>query len=243
MPVEQLVRSICDYKQAYTQYGGLRPFGVSFLFAGYDRYLSFFSSSLLSSLRLYPTRRDASTFPSPLHSLPPPSHGPSPSRHQGFQLYESDPAGTFGGWSATAIGANFQAGKSLLKNEYPEGGRPSVQEGLTLAAKVLLKTMDTTIPSAEKVGGRMGGREGVTPCHRDSDGAFAFITSFPLPFFLPFFFPPLLLFEKSGRVLHPDGRGEGGTRRTHHPGCRQDHFFARGSERKHIAGGGYVGRA
>jgi 20S proteasome subunit alpha 3 len=37
MPVEQLVRAICDYKQAYTQYGGLRPFGVSFLFAGYDR--------------------------------------------------------------------------------------------------------------------------------------------------------------------------------------------------------------
>ena len=34
MPVEQLVRHICDYKQAYTQYGGLRPFGVAFLFAG-----------------------------------------------------------------------------------------------------------------------------------------------------------------------------------------------------------------
>ncbi|EWM29007.1 20s proteasome subunit pac1 [Nannochloropsis gaditana] len=41
MPVEQLVRSICDYKQAYTQYGGLRPFGVSFLFAGYDRHQGF----------------------------------------------------------------------------------------------------------------------------------------------------------------------------------------------------------
>ncbi|KAM3570633.1 hypothetical protein VYU27_007303 [Nannochloropsis oceanica] len=108
MPVEQLVRSICDYKQAYTQYGGLRPFGVSFLFAGYDR-------------------------------------------HHGFQLYESDPAGTFGGWTATAIGANFQAGKNLLKNEFPEGDKPTLAEGLKLAAKVLLKTMDTTTPSAEKV--------------------------------------------------------------------------------------------
>ncbi|CAL1162089.1 unnamed protein product, partial [Cladocopium goreaui] len=36
MPVEQLVTSICDYKQGYTQFGGLRPFGVSFLVAGYD---------------------------------------------------------------------------------------------------------------------------------------------------------------------------------------------------------------
>merc|ERR1712099_48619 len=36
MPVEELVTSICDLKQGYTQYGGLRPFGVSFLVAGYD---------------------------------------------------------------------------------------------------------------------------------------------------------------------------------------------------------------
>lgn len=36
MPVEQLVTSICDVKQLYTQYGGQRPFGVSFLIAGYD---------------------------------------------------------------------------------------------------------------------------------------------------------------------------------------------------------------
>ena len=27
---------VCDLKQGYTQYGGLRPFGVSFLYAGYD---------------------------------------------------------------------------------------------------------------------------------------------------------------------------------------------------------------
>ncbi|URE09011.1 hypothetical protein MUK42_04420, partial [Musa troglodytarum] len=31
MPVEQLVQSLCDTKQGYTQFGGLRPFGVSFL--------------------------------------------------------------------------------------------------------------------------------------------------------------------------------------------------------------------
>ena len=41
MPVEQLVQSICDLKQGYTQYGGLRPFGVSFLFAGWDRHHQF----------------------------------------------------------------------------------------------------------------------------------------------------------------------------------------------------------
>mmetsp|Transcript_15853 Transcript_15853/g.22965 ORF Transcript_15853/g.22965 Transcript_15853/m.22965 type:complete len:224 (+) Transcript_15853:72-743(+) len=36
MPVEQLVKRLCNAKQAYTQRGGLRPFGVSFLYAGWD---------------------------------------------------------------------------------------------------------------------------------------------------------------------------------------------------------------
>jgi 20S proteasome subunit alpha 3 len=36
-PVEQLVQRLCDEKQAYTQYGGLRPFGVSLLYAGWDK--------------------------------------------------------------------------------------------------------------------------------------------------------------------------------------------------------------
>jgi 20S proteasome subunit alpha 3 len=41
VPVEQLVQTLCDQKQGYTQYGGLRPFGVSFLFGGWDKSLGF----------------------------------------------------------------------------------------------------------------------------------------------------------------------------------------------------------
>lgn len=41
MPVEQVVKKICNYKQAYTQYGGLRPFGTAFLFAGWDSNFGF----------------------------------------------------------------------------------------------------------------------------------------------------------------------------------------------------------
>ncbi|OIR57871.1 MAG: 20S proteasome subunit alpha 3, PSMA4 [Amphiamblys sp. WSBS2006] len=33
---ETLVREVCDVKQFYTQHGGLRPYGVSFLWAGWD---------------------------------------------------------------------------------------------------------------------------------------------------------------------------------------------------------------
>lgn len=105
VPVELLVEYVCNYKQSYTQYGGLRPFGVAFLFAGYDT-------------------------------------------HHGFQLYQSDPSGNYSGWKATVIGANNQAGKSLLKTEYED---PSVEDALKLAVKVLNKTMDGTAASTEKM--------------------------------------------------------------------------------------------
>ena len=34
--VENLVKKICDFKQNYTQYGGVRPFGTALLMAGVD---------------------------------------------------------------------------------------------------------------------------------------------------------------------------------------------------------------
>jgi len=133
IPVEQLVEYVCNYKQFYTQRGGLRPFGVAFLFAGYDE-------------------------------------------HYGFQLYQSDPSGNYSGWKATVIGANNQAGKSVLKSDYKKkqgetttaaagsGGAatmavdeeeaeiPSLEEALKLAVKVLNKTMDGTgSAAAEKM--------------------------------------------------------------------------------------------
>ncbi|KAJ3522571.1 hypothetical protein NMY22_g11837 [Coprinellus aureogranulatus] len=41
IPVELLAQRLCDLKQGYTQYGGLRPFGVSLLYAGYDAHYGF----------------------------------------------------------------------------------------------------------------------------------------------------------------------------------------------------------
>jgi len=37
IPVEVLVKRICDFKQNYTQYGGVRPFGTALLVAGVDQ--------------------------------------------------------------------------------------------------------------------------------------------------------------------------------------------------------------
>nr|XP_021402462.1 proteasome subunit alpha type-4 isoform X1 [Lonchura striata domestica] len=107
IPCEQLVTALCDIKQAYTQFGGKRPFGVSLLYIGWDK-------------------------------------------HYGFQLYQSDPSGNYGGWKATCIGNNSAAAVSMLKQDYKEG-EMTLKTALALAIKVLNKTMDVSKLSAEKV--------------------------------------------------------------------------------------------
>ena len=84
---------------------GLRPYGVSFLFAGWDK-------------------------------------------QYGFQLYQTDPSGNYGGWKAQCIGTNSSAAQSILKEDYkPE---LTVDETLLLVTKILDKTMDSNTMTAEK---------------------------------------------------------------------------------------------
>ena len=106
IPIHTLIEKVCNLKQGYTQFGGRRPFGVGFLFAGYDE-------------------------------------------EKGFQLYRSDPSGNYGGWFATAIGANNRAATAILKTDYQE--ECSVDEALQLAVKVLVKTMDVSKPDQDNM--------------------------------------------------------------------------------------------
>jgi len=106
IPVDQLVRSLCDQKQGYTQYGGLRPFGVSLLYAGWDA-------------------------------------------QNKYQLYQSDPSGNYGGWKATAIGANQQAAQNILKQDYKDDIK--LEDAVKLVIKVLAKTLDSTQLTPDKL--------------------------------------------------------------------------------------------
>jgi hypothetical protein len=63
----------------------------------------------------------------PMHlrsrSLPlvhPASPPPPRDEHYGFQLYQSDPSGNYGGWKAVAIGGGHQAAQNLLKTDYKD---------------------------------------------------------------------------------------------------------------------------
>lgn len=103
--MEELVKYLCNYKHMYTQFGSSRPFGVSFMYGGYDAV-------------------------------------------RGFQLYCSDPSGNFGSWKAHATGKGSVNAISTLKTDYKQDC--SLKEALILATKVLAKSMDTTVPNADK---------------------------------------------------------------------------------------------
>lgn len=107
IPCENLVSNLCNVKQAYTQFGGKRPFGVSILYMGWDKEF-------------------------------------------GYQLYQSDPSGNYGGWKATCIGNNNTAAISILKQEY-KMGETKLADALKLAVKILSKTLDTTKLTHEKI--------------------------------------------------------------------------------------------
>ncbi|GBF97445.1 proteasome subunit alpha type-4 [Raphidocelis subcapitata] len=63
--------------------------------------------------------------------------------HYGWQLYQSDPSGNYGGWKAVAIGNGHAAAQNLLKTEYKEG--LGVDEAVSLMVKVLAKSMDSSL--------------------------------------------------------------------------------------------------
>ena len=52
----------------------------------------------------------------------------------GFQLYQSDPSGNYGGWKATAIGANSQGAQNILKQDFKDD--ISLEEAVKLIIKV-----------------------------------------------------------------------------------------------------------
>ena len=154
MPVEQLVRAVCDTKQGYTQFGGQRPFGVSILYAGWCvvLFLLFFGFLVLLSVRQIvvcsPQHNNTTLTKHKIRNKTTNTRD----EHYGYQLYQSDPSGNYGGWKAVAIGGGHAAAQNLLKTEYPADGAAglALADAVPLIVKVLAKSMDSSL-SADKV--------------------------------------------------------------------------------------------
>ena len=85
-----LVRELAAVMQEFTQRGGVRPFGVSVLLAGFD--------------------------------------------HNGPQLYQIDPSGSYFAWKASAIGKHMVNAKTFLEKSERFLARPLVAPSLWPAA-------------------------------------------------------------------------------------------------------------
>lgn len=107
IPCEQLVSSLCDLKQAYTQFGGnlsflrsveklIRIFDVEFVAYFKHEHYHIYLMCLRIALSFSTGKRPFGV--SLLYM--------GWDKHYGFQLYQSDPSGNYGGWKATCIGNN-----------------------------------------------------------------------------------------------------------------------------------------
>ena len=74
--VEYIAEYVSGIQQRYTQSGGVRPFGISLLLAGYD--------------------------------------------HNGPQLYQIDPSGSYLAWKASAVGKHMVNAKTFLEKRYSD---------------------------------------------------------------------------------------------------------------------------
>ncbi|ODV64509.1 proteasome core particle subunit alpha 2 [Ascoidea rubescens DSM 1968] len=90
-PVKILTSDIAKTMQEATQSGGVRPFGVSLLVAGYD---------------------DSS------NTINPDNDSSASNTKSGYNLYQVDPSGSFFAWKATAIGKNANSAKTFLEKRY-----------------------------------------------------------------------------------------------------------------------------
>lgn len=146
MPVEQLVEKMCDMKQGYTQHGGLRPFGVSFLWAGWDDSHRLTADEGRSGWQLYCSDPSGNYGGWRAHCI----GGNSASAQSILKTDYSDTLTVFGdGKPVVQKEKSPTAGASDATTSTDD--KKVVGSGMELALKVLSKTMESTTIAADKV--------------------------------------------------------------------------------------------
>lgn len=123
-PTRILVQDVARVMQEATQSGGVRPYGVSMLIAGWDE-------GILSEADLPQTsgsdgKKGASRTGGILKG------GPS--------LYQVDPSGSYFPWKATAIGKSATSAKTFLEKRYTE--TLELEDAVHIALLTLKETIE-----------------------------------------------------------------------------------------------------
>ena len=106
-PTRILVQDVARVMQEATQSGGVRPYGVSLLIAGWDEGIE-------------PESEEAATADTHPDEKKP-SGKTGGVLKGGPMLYQVDPSGSYFPWKATAIGKSATSAKTFLEKRYTEG--------------------------------------------------------------------------------------------------------------------------
>ncbi|KAJ2895603.1 putative proteasome subunit alpha type-2 [Zalerion maritima] len=118
-PTRILVQDVARVMQDATQSGGVRPYGVSLLIAGWDE--GVLSDEELEKLQAGETSSDDDEDEDEDGNKKKASGKTGGILRGGPMLYQVDPSGSYFPWKATAIGKSATSAKTFLEKRYTEG--------------------------------------------------------------------------------------------------------------------------
>lgn len=125
-PTRILVQDVARVMQEATQSGGVRPYGVSLLIAGWDDGIEPETEEAKVGETDAESRKASSKTGGILKG------GPS--------LYQVDPSGSYFPWKATAIGKSATSAKTFLEKRYTEG--LELEDAVHIALLTLKETIE-----------------------------------------------------------------------------------------------------
>jgi 20S proteasome subunit alpha 2 len=130
-PTRILVQDVARVMQEATQSGGVRPYGVSLLIAGWD-------DGILPEQE--EAAAEASLLPSDNSEEKMKSGKTGGILKGGPSLYQVDPSGSYFPWKATAIGKSATSAKTFLEKRYTEG--LELEDAVHIALLTLKETIE-----------------------------------------------------------------------------------------------------
>jgi 20S proteasome subunit alpha 2 len=124
-PTRILVQDVARVVQEATQSGGVRPYGVSLLMAGWDEGVEPESEEAEKEDEDEPKKAAGKT---------------GGTLKGGPSLYQVDPSGSYYPWKATAIGKHATSAKTFLEKRYTEG--LELEDAIHIALLTLKETIE-----------------------------------------------------------------------------------------------------
>ena len=126
-PTRILVQDVARVMQEATQSGGVRPYGVSLLIAGWDDGIE-------------PETAEAKEGETEAEKKIKPSSKTGGILKGGPSLYQVDPSGSYFPWKATAIGKSATSAKTFLEKRYTDG--LELEDAVHIALLTLKETIE-----------------------------------------------------------------------------------------------------